>query len=86
MRILREEHHNWLSATWILFHRNYLPDVSAASSRRIFFGGGCVKRFLLALRAKLNLDGDIFFLMLLRKIRKKMSPSKEYFSGQRPAK
>jgi hypothetical protein len=25
------------------------------------------------------LDGDIFFLILLRKIRKKMSPSKEYF-------
>jgi hypothetical protein len=35
----------------------------------------------LALRAKLNLDGDIFFLILLRKIRKKMSPSKEYFAA-----
>jgi hypothetical protein len=32
----------------------------------------------LALRAKLNLGGDIFFLILLRKIRKKMSPPKEY--------
>jgi len=27
------------------------------------------------------LDGDIFFLILLRKIRKKMSPSKEYFAA-----
>jgi hypothetical protein len=35
----------------------------------------------LALRAKLNLDGDIFFLILLRKTRKKMSPSKEYFAA-----
>jgi hypothetical protein len=35
----------------------------------------------LALRAKLYLDGDIFFLILLRKIRKKMSPSKEYFAA-----
>jgi len=35
----------------------------------------------LALRAKLNLDGDIFFLILLRKIRKKMSPSKENFAA-----
>ncbi|MFZ4426125.1 MAG: hypothetical protein ACOYOO_03125 [Saprospiraceae bacterium] len=42
---------------------------------------GCVKRFFLALRAKLSLDGDIFFLILLRKIRKKMSPSKEYFAA-----
>jgi hypothetical protein len=42
---------------------------------------GCVKRFLLALRAKLNLDGDIFFLILRSKIRKKMSPSKEYFAA-----
>jgi hypothetical protein len=35
----------------------------------------------LALRAKLNLDGDIFFLILRSKIRKKMSPSKEYFAA-----
>ena len=35
----------------------------------------------MALRAKLFLDGDIFFLILLRKIRKKMSPSKEYFAA-----
>jgi hypothetical protein len=27
------------------------------------------------------LDGDIFFLILLRKIRKKMSPSKKYFAA-----
>jgi hypothetical protein len=33
----------------------------------------------MALRAKLCFDGDIFFLILIRKIRKKMSPSKEYF-------
>jgi hypothetical protein len=46
-----------------------------------FFDRGCVKRFFLALRAKLNLDGDILFLILLRKIRKKMSPSKEYFAA-----
>ena len=31
----------------------------------------------MALRAKLYLDGDIFFLILLRKIKKKMSPSKD---------
>ena len=30
----------------------------------------------MALRAKYYLDGDIFFLILLRKIKKKMSPSK----------
>jgi hypothetical protein len=35
----------------------------------------------MALRAKLNLDGDIFFLILRSKIRKKMSPSKEYFAA-----
>jgi len=32
--------------------------------------------------AKYSLDGDIFFLILLRKIRKKMSPSKEYFAAE----
>jgi hypothetical protein len=42
---------------------------------------GCVKRFFMALRAKLYLDGDIFFLILRSKIRKKMSPSKEYFAA-----
>ena len=46
-----------------------------------YFAWGCVKRFFLALRAKLNLDGDIFFLILRSKIRKKMSPSKEYFAA-----
>ena len=35
----------------------------------------------MALRAKLYLDGDIFFLILLRKIKKKMSPSKECFAA-----
>ena len=35
----------------------------------------------MALCAKLSLDGDIFFLILLRKIRKKMSPSKESFAA-----
>ena len=35
----------------------------------------------MALRAKLYLDGDIFFLILRSKIRKKMSPSKEYFAA-----
>jgi hypothetical protein len=35
----------------------------------------------MALRAKLYLDVDIFFLILLRKIRKKMSPSKECFAA-----
>ena len=42
---------------------------------------GLCKRFFLALCAKLNLDGDIFFLILRSKIRKKMSPSKEYFAA-----
>ena len=36
----------------------------------------------MALRAKLYLDGDIFFLILLRKIKKKMSPSKESFAAE----
>jgi hypothetical protein len=35
----------------------------------------------LALRTKLNLDVGIFSLILLRKIRKKMPPSKEYFAA-----
>ena len=38
-------------------------------------------RLLLALRAKLYLDGDVFFLISLREIRKKTSPSKEYFAA-----
>jgi hypothetical protein len=37
--------------------------------------------YYFALRAKLYLDGDIVFLILLRKIRKTMSPSKEYFAA-----
>jgi hypothetical protein len=52
----------------------------AACGGRILYWS-CVKRFFLALYAKLNFDGDIFFLILLRKIRKKMSPSKEYFAA-----
>jgi len=36
----------------------------------------------LALRAKLSWDGDIFFLILLCKISKKMSPSKESFAAE----
>ena len=35
----------------------------------------------MALRAKLYLDGDFFFLILRSKIRKKKSPSKEYFAA-----
>ena len=35
----------------------------------------------MALRAKLYLVGDIFFLILRSKIRKKMSPTKEYFAA-----
>ena len=35
----------------------------------------------MALRAKLYSDGDIFFVILRRKITKKMSPSKEYFAA-----
>jgi hypothetical protein len=35
----------------------------------------------MALRAKLYLDRDIFFLILRSKIRKKMSLSKEYFAA-----
>jgi hypothetical protein len=46
--------------------------------RQNFILRGCVKRFFLALRAKLNFDRDIFFLILRSKIRKKMSLSKEY--------
>ena len=42
--------------------------------------GGCVKSLFTALRAKLYLDRDIFFLILRSKIRKKMSLSKEYFA------
>jgi hypothetical protein len=40
-----------------------------------------VKSIFSALRAKLNLDGDIFFLISLCEIRKKMSPSKENFAA-----
>ena len=35
----------------------------------------------MTLLAKLYLDGDIFFLILRSKIRKKMSPSKESFAA-----
>ncbi|MFZ4427401.1 MAG: hypothetical protein ACOYOO_09600 [Saprospiraceae bacterium] len=40
------------------------------------------KRLFMALRAKLNFSGDIFFLILRSKIRKKMSPEKEYFAAE----
>jgi len=40
------------------------------------FERGCVKRFSPPAAAKYSLDGDIFFLILRSKIRKKMSPSK----------
>jgi len=35
----------------------------------------------MAVCAKLYLGGDLFFLSLLRKIKKKRSPSKEYFAA-----
>ena len=53
-----------------LDYRNYLPGV-----------WGCVKSFLLALRAKLYLDGGAFFQILRSKIWKKAPPSKEYFAA-----
>jgi len=59
---------------WVL---GLCKKVFAAFGVRILFWG-CVKRFFLALRAKLCLDGGIFFLILRSKIRKKMRPSKEY--------
>jgi hypothetical protein len=40
-----------------------------------------VSNYYLAQSAKLYLYGDIFFLILLRKIKKKMSPYKEYFAA-----
>ena len=46
-----------------------------------FLSAGRGKSVFLALFAKLYLDGYIFFLILLRKIRKKMYPSKECFAA-----
>ena len=43
---------------------------------------GCVKSIFPAPCAKLYLDGDIFPLILLRKIKGKMSPSKESFAAE----
>jgi hypothetical protein len=43
---------------------------------KLSLDGGCVKRFSPPAAAKYSLDRDIFFLILLRKIRKKMSLSK----------
>ncbi len=43
---------------------------------------GCIKSLFMALRTKLYLDSDIFLLILLRKINKKMSLSKEYFVAE----
>jgi hypothetical protein len=40
------------------------------------------KRLFMALRAKLYLDGAIFFLILRSKIKKKMAPSKECFAAE----
>ena len=69
-----------ISLCEILKMSNYLSRVSAASPRGILFGlrvfWGCVKSLLPPAAAKYSLDRDIFFLILLRKIRKKMSPSK----------
>ena len=48
---------------------------------KLYLDSGCVKSLFTALRAKLYLDGDIFFLILRSKIRKKISPSKEYFAA-----
>ena len=36
----------------------------------------------MALRAKSQLDGDFFFLIFLRKIRKKKYTAKEYFDAE----
>ena len=58
-----------------------VKSLSLPSAAKHSLDRGCVKRFFLALRAKLNFDGDIFFLILQSKIRKKMSPSKEYFAA-----
>ena len=33
----------------------------------------------MALRAKFKFEADVFFMILLRKIMKKVSPSKEHF-------
>ena len=52
-----------------------------ALSAKLKFKRGCVKSLFMALRAKLSLDGDIFFLILRSKIKKKMSPSKECFAA-----
>ena len=56
--------------------------ILGSSLQAALFFWGCVKSFFMALRAKLYLDGDIFFLILRSKIRKKMSPSKEYFAAE----
>ena len=38
----------------------------------------CLSKYNLALRAKFKFETDVFFLILLRKIRKNTSVSKEY--------
>ncbi|MEY4134911.1 MAG: hypothetical protein RL386_1261, partial [Bacteroidota bacterium] len=39
---------------------------------------GCAKSLFLALRAKFKFETDVFFMILLRKIMKNTSVSKEY--------
>jgi hypothetical protein len=84
-----------------VYNGNYLPGVSAASPRRILFGG-CVKRLFTALRAELYFVRHVIFTISLREIVKmtcltqKYSAAavakaflhnpKDYFSGQLPAK
>ena len=47
---------------------------------KLYLDSGCVKSLFTALRAKLYLDGDIFFLILRSKIKKKMPLEKESFA------
>ena len=46
--------------------------------REGFFLWGCVKSLFMALRAKFKFETDVFFMILLRKIMKNTSVSKEY--------
>ena len=51
----------------------------APSAAEYYFEKGCVKSIFMALRAKFKFEADVFFMILLRKIMKKVSPSKEHF-------
>ena len=44
--------------------------------------GGCVKSLFTALRAKFKFETDVFFMILLRKIMKNTSVSKEYSAAE----